>query len=240
MVKEISRRYSEETEQKWISDWGTHIEFSHGKSNSKGVAILFTNKYDFEILNVKKDEDGRFLMIEAIVNDNPVLLVNVYAPTQDDTQAQFEFIRYIHTQLQPYVDKDIIMGGDFNMYADIILDKNEHSHSHTNYNINYKCFEELVKDQYNLVDIWRNLNQNKKRFTWRGYRNNRLIMCRLDYWLISAHIGQSVKLTDIIPSIDLTIVLFKYIFHSIQVLQEGKEFGNLIALYYLIHYKLIK
>ena len=67
-------------ESKQIAEWGCHIEFRHGISNSKGVAIMFANDYEFQILNVFTDNEGRFIMIEVTINDHPFVLVNIYAP----------------------------------------------------------------------------------------------------------------------------------------------------------------
>ena len=42
---------------------------------------------------------------------------------------------------------------------------------------------EIFKENFELTDIWRVLNPDATRFTWR--RKNPEIQCRLDYFLIS-------------------------------------------------------
>ena len=59
-----------------------------------------------------------------------------------------------------------------------------------------------------LIDIFRELNPNKKRFSWRQFGGNK--RARLDYFLISATLLPFVQNTDILPGISSD--------HSIQTL----------------------
>ena len=56
-----------------------------------------------------------------------------------------------------------------------------------------------LKMQYDLQDIWRILYPTNKRFTWRQKRP--LIQCRLDFWLTSVNIQDTVVNADIIPGV---------------------------------------
>ncbi len=51
-------------EKKWKKEWGGQIIFSHGTSNSRGVATLFPTNLDFIILEQYNDENGRFLLLK--------------------------------------------------------------------------------------------------------------------------------------------------------------------------------
>ena len=48
-------------EPDWSSEWGSEIIFSHGSTNSRGVAILIPEslKLNFEIVSTFKDMSGR-------------------------------------------------------------------------------------------------------------------------------------------------------------------------------------
>ena len=52
---------------------------------------------------------------------------------------------------------------------------------------------------FNLVDIWRIRNPDKKRYTWK--QNKPLVQRRLDYWLISDDFQDDVDNTGIISAI---------------------------------------
>ena len=54
-----------EMEQRWQNDWGNkQMYFSHGASNSKGVAIIITNNYDANIVNIRRDTNGRMILLD--------------------------------------------------------------------------------------------------------------------------------------------------------------------------------
>ena len=60
---------------------------------------------------------------------------------------------------------------------------------------------QALKDQiqqYNLVDIWRELHPDSKQYTWRKYNENK--QSRLDYFLISASLLPFLQSANIIPS----------------------------------------
>ena len=56
-----------------------------------------------------------------------------------------------------------------------------------------------VQNELDLIDIWRIKNPGVKSFTWSQQYQN--IFCRLDYWLISHNLQDSVKSVKIIPAI---------------------------------------
>ena len=56
-----------------------------------------------------------------------------------------------------------------------------------------------LQDEIDLFDIWRIKNPSLKSFTWS--QNSPMILCRLDYWLISNNLQDSVSVTNIIPVI---------------------------------------
>ena len=50
-------------EQNYIrTQWGFECYFSNYSSQSRGVAILFNNKFEFKVLKVTKDENGNKLI----------------------------------------------------------------------------------------------------------------------------------------------------------------------------------
>jgi hypothetical protein len=59
-----------------------------------------------------------------------------------------------------------------------------------------KQLKELV-EQNDLTDIWRTLNPDKKRFTWRQNSAKGIIQSRLDYWFISNNLVYDVHKCDI-------------------------------------------
>ena len=64
----------------WKFQWLGDMYYSHGSNHSKGVLVLIRETLQFELKSVKKDSQGRFVIVEALVQDSPVLLINIYAP----------------------------------------------------------------------------------------------------------------------------------------------------------------
>ena len=79
---ELNHEAIEENEKVWLNQWGCgtgNIIFSHGASDSRGVLIAFREGLDIEIRTCICDKNGRYIILHAHIQDNPVLLVNYYA-----------------------------------------------------------------------------------------------------------------------------------------------------------------
>ena len=189
---------TEEVENNWKVEWKGHIEFSHGKSTARGVAILFSPKLDIQIINVIKDTHGRFLLLQIKLNDKTFVLVNVYAPTKDKKQMQIEFLDYVQSKVVDHVDKSILIGGDFN----ICLDPNIDKIGGTKENVSESAQLLLsIIEELNLMDIWRILNTDAKLFTRREMSRNGLVQSRLDFWLTSNDILYDLQSQAIKPGL---------------------------------------
>ena len=93
-------------------------------------------------------------------------------------------------------EENIILGGDFNCPLNPVLDKKGGillPRKSVVATIDCLCGD------LDLVDIWRVKNPSTKSYTWN--QNSPMILCRLDYWLISNNLHDLVTTTDIIPAI---------------------------------------
>jgi hypothetical protein len=77
-----------ELEDKCRREWNGHIEYCHGTSNSKGVAILFPSSYDVIVSNTHVYPEGRYLVLDVCIDKERMLIINVYAPTKDKEREQ--------------------------------------------------------------------------------------------------------------------------------------------------------
>ena len=74
----------------WKNQWGgSHANFAHGESNSKGVAILIQRNNNFTIEQTVADTDGRYLMLKGIFEGIKILLLNIYAPNSETERNKF-------------------------------------------------------------------------------------------------------------------------------------------------------
>lgn len=209
-----------ETEILWKREWSGPIFFSHGTGNSRGCCMLVRNTLDFSPLSVHADNEGRFLIVKSLIVDDPITIVNVYAPNVETEHVNFmkhlddTFSKYDISNLN-----DLIMGGDWNVIRDPELDK-----SGGNYFVkkrSVECIDELLT-KFNLNDPWRIKHPDTKRYTWR--QSNPLIQCRLDYWLISDSLFDKVHETDVIPSIRSDHSAISLKFQNFQQTKCGPNF----------------
>ena len=123
-VKKFDMIFLQEThseaklERRWSVEWGNHIYFSHGNSNSKGVAILFNKNSPFQLHNVDTDKEGRYLLLYGSLGNKKYLLVNFYAPNDDNTSS----IDCLVKRIEKFSPDYIIWGGDFNLVMDQMID----------------------------------------------------------------------------------------------------------------------
>ena len=183
-------------EGKWRKQWKGEIFFSHGTSNSTGVAILFSKNSPFKVLKESKDTSGRILILETAIGDEKFLLINCYnANTEKDP---LDVLNPLMSMLDGHdVDGDCktILGGDFNLIFDTNLDC-----SGGNPSLKKHSIALLIKilDRLNLCDIFRVRFPQLKRFTF--HRRNPRIQRRLDYLFTSNDIQEAVDSVDVLPS----------------------------------------
>ena len=125
--------------------------------------------------------------------DNKVLaLVNIYAPNNDNTSTFF--FQNLLDHLLSFECEEIIMGGDFNLVMDIQKDKKRgNATTHRN---SLKAVQNIV-NSLDLIDVWRTLNPDAKRFTWRKTKPE--VHCRLDYFMIGSSLTTATTNADILP-----------------------------------------
>ena len=111
-----------EGEITWQKEWKTKIIFSHGASNSAGLAILLPLCCSFEIISSKNLINGRILELVTKQDNHLIKLINVYGRTRNFPKEQVNFLQTIRETLNE-TNIPVIIGGDFNIYIDPLIDK---------------------------------------------------------------------------------------------------------------------
>ena len=209
------------SEKYWRQDWKGEMYFSHGTCGSRGVAILIPQNLSVDVKQIIIDEYGRYIILDAAIDDNAIILVNIYAPAKDKPVEQKLFLRNIKTHLSNFIDYNIIIGGDFNTCLNPKLDKKGGINEDTS-----AYGKEILEfnEELNLIDIWRIVNPNSKRYTWRGMTKIGHVHSRLDFWLTSMHMIYDLKTTDIKPSIKSDHSIISSSFELQNSIQKGRGF----------------
>ena len=56
------------------------ILHANGNQKKAGVAILISDKIDFQIKAVKRDIEGHYIMIKGSIQEEDITIINIYAP----------------------------------------------------------------------------------------------------------------------------------------------------------------
>ena len=212
-----------ETQSRWKNEWGGRILFSHGKHNSRGVAILIRNSLDVDVIDEIPDNDGRFLFLRLKIQEVSYTIVNVYAPNKDDKAIQFYKKLNDFLLSQNITEEDnLILGGDFNCPLNPRLDKKGGNMAPRSNLINVI---KRLSENFFLDDIWRVKNPLIRSYTWS--QRSPMIFCRLDYWFISHHLQDEVKDVDIKNSIKSDHSAISLSLESIEKNKRGPGFWKL-------------
>ena len=86
------------------------IFHTNGDQKKEGVAILITDKIDFEIKAMKTDKEGHYIMIKGSIQEEDVTIINIYAPNMGAPQ----YVRQMLTSMKGEINNNTIIVGDFN------------------------------------------------------------------------------------------------------------------------------
>ena len=101
----------------WTKQFGCvkgSIIFSHGKSDARGVLIAFHEGLKYKIIEKHIDSNGRYVVLNALIDNNPIILANYYTPCEEPDQLKvLDELNRIFDQLQVKEDTQFIWDGDF-------------------------------------------------------------------------------------------------------------------------------
>lgn len=183
--------FTEKMEPYIRSEWGGEIICSSYTSNARGVCILFSNHLEYKIFKTKQDTEGNFILLDIEIEGKRLTLVNIYGPNDDSP----EFYLKIGELIEQFNNDTNIICGDFNLVQDQELDT--HNYLHINNPKAKECVLSM-KEEFNLIDPFRELNEFIKKYTWR--KPHPLKQARLDFFLISESFMSSVQNVEILPS----------------------------------------
>ena len=75
------------------------------QTKKAGVAILISDKIDFEIKAMKRDKEGHYIIIKGSIQEEDITIVNIYTPNIGAPQC----LRQILTDIKGEIDSNIII-----------------------------------------------------------------------------------------------------------------------------------
>ena len=73
-----------------------------------GVAILISDKIDFEIKAVKRDKEGHYIMIKGTIQGEDITIINIYAPNI----GALQYVRQMLTSMKGEINNNTIATND--------------------------------------------------------------------------------------------------------------------------------
>ena len=180
------------TEKIWESEWGGKIIFCHGTAAARGIALLCSKETYAKLSNIEKDLEGRKIIVDLEEHGVKLTIAAIYAPNKDCP----EFFIELGRRLKGRHEHKVVIG-DYNLVLDVEMDR-ENTYCNNN-----KAKEEVINlsDEYQLRDVWRIQNPDKREFSWRKGKTYPVTASRIDYALVSGGIDQKVELSMYTSSI---------------------------------------
>ena len=92
-----------------MKGWKT-IFHINGDQKKAGVAILISEKIDFQIKALKRDKEGHYIMNKGSIQEEDITIINIYAPNIGAPQ----YLRQMLTSMKGKINSNTIIVGDFN------------------------------------------------------------------------------------------------------------------------------
>ena len=209
---------SVDDEKGWCDELNGNLYFSHEKTNSGGLAIRYVGSKSFVLANQTYDKNGCLLLIEPIVDDVKFVLINIYNCNTESQQLLT--LTKLHKILQNVDDignKNIIIGGDVNFYFNSKLDAKGGKPI-----LKKKSIRKII-ESFELRDIWKIQNPTAKRFSFRQNHISGYIQRRLDYFLVSNKLQESISNTDILAFFLTDCFPISFTLRRSQIIAKGKS-----------------
>ena len=154
----------------------TAFHASNTEGKTKGVSILISNRTPFQVQDTMLDPGGRYIFIKGKLENHPMTIANVYAPNS----RQVTFFRKIKDLLTTFASGILVLGGDFNIPLDPLIDTSNGTSS-----LPYRALKQIKIQlkELTLHDTWRTLYPQTRDFTY--FSNTHQKYSRIDYFFLS-------------------------------------------------------
>ena len=180
-----------EQENTWRGEWDGDIYFSHGTSSARGTCIFIKSHVQTELHKEISCPDGRYIILDITIHGTRMTLASIYAPNEDCP----EFFVTVRNEIESITNDNRLIGGDYNLVLDLLKDK-KGGLKRTHTQAQQKVLEWM--DCTDLTDVWRSHHPNDEKYTWFRAKPTKMF-CRLDFFLASNSIYDSIKSSEIIP-----------------------------------------
>ena len=91
-----------------VKGWKKILQ-ANGDQKKAEVAVLISDKIDFEIKAMKRDKEGHYIMIKGSIQEGDITIINIYAPNIGAPQ----YVRQMKASMKGEINSNTMVG-DFN------------------------------------------------------------------------------------------------------------------------------
>jgi exonuclease III len=154
--------------------------FHNSTRNSRGTAILISNKLLFNIEDVYKDGDCNILMLKIKINETNITLGSIYGPNHDDE----DFFNNVKSAIDAFSSDYVLIGGDWNTTYD---SRNSRANIDILNNVNIPSLNRSIwlnrmSNDARLIDPYRYLYPDVREYTYTPFAAGAMNRSRLDFF----------------------------------------------------------
>ena len=92
---------------------------TNGEQKKAGVAILISDKIDFQTKAVKRNKDGHYITIKGSIQEEDITIINIYTPNIGAPQ----YVRQMLISMKGEINNNTIIVGNFKPHSHLWMDK---------------------------------------------------------------------------------------------------------------------
>ena len=154
--------------------------WNHGSSNSRGVAILLSETFQYDVIETGRDNCGRQISCAVKVSNKSLNILNIYAPNTGTDKKIF-----FNESIRVNTEENNVVLGDFNCTLIKNLDRKPVPNHDDVGTLEFRKFIE----KGGLVDVWRSRYPNTRQYTF-CRANSR---SRIDYIFLNSELQFTVR-----------------------------------------------
>jgi exonuclease III len=162
--------------------------------NSRGVAILLSNKLVFTIIDEYRDESCNILFLKMKIATTTLTVGSIYGPNTDD----IIFFNQVREKIEQFNSDCVVIGGDWNTTIDSRNGRTNLDMLNTASipSVRRSGWLNTLMTKCNLIDPFRYFFPDTPEYTYVPYSVEAVNRSRLDFFLISDSLTEQCEIVE--------------------------------------------
>ena len=102
-----------------MKGWEKRKNHTNGDEKKAGVAILISDKIDFQIKAVKRGKEEHYIMVKESIQEEDITVINIYAPNI----GVLQYVRQKLTSMNEEINSNTIIVRDLKAHSQLWIDQ---------------------------------------------------------------------------------------------------------------------